>query len=256
VESAVKQVERWVLAPLRHRQFLSLDDANTAIADHVEAFNNRPFSPPREGSRRSLFEAIERTALKPLPAEPFVIGQWLTARVNIDYHIVVDRHFYSVPYRLLHAKVDVFLTATAVSVFARGERVASHRRSFVPAMHTTVAEHMPPAHQAMAQRTPDRLRQDAAALGIAIAAYVDRLLGAREHPEQGVRSCLGVLRLAKSYGRERLELACERALAAGAVSSRYVEQLLKADQRQPFLDAKPDDGLGVHANVRGPRYYN
>jgi transposase len=141
-------------------------------------------------------------------------------------------------------------------VFAKGERVASHVRSFAAAKHTTVAEHMPPPHQAMVRRTPDRLRQDAAALGITIGTYVDRLLGAREHPEQGVRACLGVLRLAKSYGRDRLELACERALAAGALSSRYVEQLLKADRRQPFLDAHHDDGLGEHVNVRGSTYYN
>ena len=255
-EGAVKQVERWVLAPLRHRRFFSLDEANAAIAEQVEAFNNRPFSPPREGSRRSLFEAIERGALMPLPATPFVIGQWLTARVNLDYHIVVDRHFYSVPHRLVHSKVDVFLTATAVSVFAKGERVASHMRSFTPAAHTTVAEHMPPAHQAMARRTPDRLCQDAAALGVAIGAYVERLLSAREHPEQGVRACLGVLRLARSYGAARLELACERALAAGTISSRYVEQLLKADRRHPFLDQHPDEGLGVHRNVRGSTYYN
>jgi transposase len=176
--------------------------------------------------------------------------------VNIDYHIVVDRHFYSVPHRLVHAKVDVFLTATTVSVFAKGERVASHMRSFASAKHTTVAEHMPPAHQAMAQRTPDRLRQDATAPGVAIGTYVERLLTAREHPEQGVRACLGVLRLARSYGATRLELACERALAAGVVSSRYVEQLLKADRRQPFLDQHPHEGLGVHRNVRGSTYYN
>ena len=256
VESSVNQVERWVLAPLRHRRFFSLDEATAAILEQVELFNNRPFSPPREGSRRSLFEAIERAALKPLPAEPFVIGQWLTARVNIDYHIVADLHYYSVPYRLLHTKVDVFLTATAVSVFAKGERVASHARSFVPAHHTTVTEHMPPSHQAMAQRTPDRLRRDAAALGITIGTYVDRLLSGREHPEQGIRACLGVLRLAKTYGAARLELACERALRAGALSSRYVEQLLKADRRQPFLEVPPEDGLGDHANIRGSTYYN
>jgi transposase len=255
VESAVNQVERWVLAPLRHRRLFSLEEANAAILQQVEAFNNRPFSPPREGSRRSLFEAIERVALKPLPAEPFAIGQWLTARVNIDYHIVADQHFYSVPHRLVQAKVDVFLTATAVSVFANGERVASHARSFRAAAHTTIAEHMPPAHQAMARRTPDRLRQDAAALGIAIGAYVDRLLNAREHPEQGIRACLGVLRQARTYGAARLELACERALAAGVLSSRYVEQLLKADRRQPFLEVPPDEGLGEHANVRGSTYY-
>ena len=255
-EASVNQVERWVLAPLRHRRFLSLDEANAAIAEQLDAVNNRRFSPPREGTRRSLFEAIERAALKPLPVEPFIIGQWLMARVNIDYHISVDRHFYSVPYRLVHSRVDVFLTATAVSVFVKGERVASHVRSFLPAKHTSLAEHMPPAHQAMARRTPDRLRRDATALGVAIGGYVDRLLTAREHPEQGVRSCLGVLRLAKSYGQARLELACERALAAGAVSSRYVEQLLKADRRQPFLDPSSDNSLGEHSNVRGSHYYN
>ena len=228
----------------------------TANPGLVEAWNNRPFSPPREGSRRLLFEAIERSALKPLPAEPFAIGQWLTARVNVDYHIAVDDHYYSVPYRLVHERVDVFLTATAVSVFVRNERVASHPRSFRRAQHTTLCEHMPPAHQAMARRMPEKLREDAAALGMATGAYVARLFEAREHPEQGVRTCLGVLRLAKTYGRARLELTCERGLAAGALSSRYVEQLLKADQRQPFLDAPHDDGLGLHANVRGPGYYN
>lgn len=255
-ENAVRLVEMWVLAPLRHRQFFSLGEANAVLAEKVEEWNNRPFAPPREGSRRSLFEAIERDKLKPLPATPFVVGQWLIARVNIDYHIAVDDHFYSVPYRLLRQRVDVFLTATAVAIFHRGERVASYSRSAAKAHHTTIPEHMPPAHQAIARRTPDKLRADAAALGPAIATYVNRLLSAREHPEQGVRACLGVLRLAGSYGKARLELACERALAAGVASSRYVERLLKADRRQPFLDAPVEDGLGRHGNLRGPGYYN
>ena len=255
VEASVNQVERWVLAPLRHRRLLSLAEANAAILELVETFNNRPFSPPRTGSRRSLFEAIERAALQPLPAEPFTIGQWLTARVNIDYHIVVDQHYYSVPYRLLQTRVDVFLSATAVSVFSKGERVASHARSFRAVAHTTLTEHMPPAHQAMARRTPERLREEAAGLGVAIGTFVDRLLSAREHPEQGIRACLGVLRQAKTYGAGRLELACVRALTAGALSSRYVEQLLRADQRQSFLGAPADDGLGEHVNVRGAKYY-
>jgi transposase len=255
-ENAVRLVERWVLAPLRHRQLFSLAEANAALAEKLEDFNNRPFAPPREGSRRSLFEAIERSKLKALPAEPFVVGQWLTARVNIDYHIAVDGHFYSVPYRLVQQRVDVFLTATAVAVFHRGQRVASHRRSAAKGNHTTLAEHMPPAHQAIAKRTPDRLRSDAAALGPAIGAYIDRLLSAREHPEQGIRACLGVLRLAGIYGKARLELACERALAAGVASSRYVERLLRADRLRPFLDGGAEQGLGAHANLRGPTYYN
>ena len=119
----------WVLAPLRHRQFFSLAEANAALAEKIEEWNNRPFAPPREGSRRSLFEAIEGDKLKPLPAAPFVVGQWLVARVNIDYHVAVDGHFYSVPYRLVHRRLDVFLTATAVAIFHQGERVASHPRS-------------------------------------------------------------------------------------------------------------------------------
>ena len=221
-----------------------------------EEWNNRPFAPPREGSRRSLFEAIERDKLRPLPATPFVVGQWRMARVNIDYHIAVDGHFYSVPYRLVHQRVDVFLTATAVTVFHRGARVASHPRSAAKAHHTTTGEHMPPAHQALARRTPDTLRAEAAALGPAIGTYVGRLLGAREHPEQGVRACLGVLRLAGAYGKARLELACERALAAGVTSSRYVERLLKADRHHPFLDPQVEDGLGEHGNLRGPDYYH
>ena len=178
------------------------------------------------------------------------------ARVNIDYHVAVDDHFYSVPYRLVHQRVDVFLTTTAVAIFHHGTRVASHLRSAAKGHHTTVAEHMPPAHQAIAKRTPDKLRAEATALGPAIGIYVDRLLGAREHPEQGVRACLGVLRLAGTYGKARLALACERALAAGVASSRYVERLLKADRRRPFLDAQAEDGLGEHGNLRGPTYYN
>ena len=217
---------------------------------------SRNSTTPRQGSRRSLFEAIERSKLKPLPAEPFVVGQWRVARVNIDYHIAVDGHFYSVPYRLVQQKLDVFVTASAVAVFHRGERVASHPRSAAKAQHTTLAEHMAPAHRAMAQRTPDRLRAEAAALGPAIGTYVNRLLCAREHPEQGVRACLGVLRLAGAYGKERLALACERALAAGVLSSRYVERLLKADRRRPFLDGGVEASLGEHANLRGSAYYN
>jgi transposase len=255
-ENAVKMVEMGVLAPLRHRQFFSLAEANAALAEKIEEWNNRPMAPPREGSRRSLFEAIERDALQPLPATPFVIGQWLVARVNIDYHIAVDGHFYSVPYRLVRQRVDVFLTAAAVAIFHRGARVASHPRSTAKAHHTTTHEHMPPAHQAIARRTPDKLRAEATALGPAIGIYVNHLLGAREHPEQGVRACLGVLRLAGIYGKDRLERACERALAAGVASSRYVERLLKADRRQPFLDAPAEDGLGPHGNLRGPGYYN
>lgn len=255
VEQAVKLVEQWVLAPLRHRQLFSLAEANTALRAQVDALNDRPFAPPAEGSRRTLFEAIERAALKPLPVAPFVIGRWLTARVTLDYHIAVDSHYYSVPHRLVHKRVEVFLTPTAVTVFHAGERVATHARSTAKAQHTTLVAHMPPAHQVLAQRTPERLRQQAAALGVATAAYVDRLLTGCEHPEQGLRRSLGIVRLAARFGAEPVDAACRRALAAGALSTRYVEQVLRAGE-PPATPSGPEDGVGDHGNVRGPRYYH
>ena len=255
-ENAVLQVERWVLAPLRNRRFLALADLNKAIAGKLDELNGKPFAPPLEGSRRSLFEQVERPVLKPLPPEPFVVGAWSKAKVNLDYHVAVDGHFYSVPHALVHKRVEVFATPATVAIFHRGERVASHPRSGAKGRHSTLTPHMPKAHQAIAQRTPDRLRAEAAAIGAATALYVDKLLGGRAHPEQGFRSCLGILRLAASHGRPNLEAACQRALTAGALSSRYVERLLKAERQNRGHDTVSDLSLGAHGNVRGSGYYH
>lgn len=254
VENAVLQVERWVMAPLRNRRFLSLGELAKAIAEKVGELNDKPFAPPREGSRRSLFEEVEKPTLRPLPSEPFLIGSWSKAKVNIDYHVAVDGHFYSVPHALVHKRVEVFATPSTVAIFHRSERIATHRRSDAKGRHTTLEPHMPKAHQAIAKRTPDHLRAQALAIGVATAAYVDKLLTGRDHPEQGFRSCLGILRLAATYGRPNLEAACERALVAGACSSRYVERLLKSQRRNP--PAAPDVGPGDHGNVRGSGYYH
>jgi transposase len=256
VESSVLQAYRWLLAPLRHRRFFSLPEANAALWERLAELNDKPMAPPREGSRRSLFEAVERAALKLLPAEPYVIGEWrIACRVNVDYHVVIGRHyFYSVPYGLVHKKVDVFLTATSVQIFHRGERVASHPRLTGGKRYATLDEHMPPAHRAVAKRTPDWVRDEATKIGIHTAAYIERLLTGRDHIEQGVRSCLGVLRLAGKYPKERMEAACRRALIAGVRSSGFVEQLLKSGRSIP--DAVGEDSPGHHGNVRGPGYYH
>jgi transposase len=254
VENAVLQVERWILAPLRHRTFFGLDELNAAIAPLREALNNRPLSPPREGTRRSVFEAEERALLRPLPAEPYVVGQWELCRaVGADYHVVVDGHYYSVPSALAHTRVDVFTTPTLVSIFQRGERVASHPRSPVKGGHTTRPEHMPPSHRAVVERTPERLRAEAAAIGVATATYVDRLIDSRRHVGQGVRAACGVIRLSGRHGAAAREKACERALAAGVLSPRFVEGLLKAAAR-PVLPDAIDGGPGEHGNVRGSGY--
>jgi transposase len=249
VEGSVVQAYRWLLAPLRNRQFFSLAEFNKALWERLAELNDRPMAPPREGSRRSLFEAVERAALKPLPAEPFVIGEWqIDCKVNVDYHIVIDRHYlYSVPYALVRKSVDAFLTATSVQISHRGQRVATHPRLTGAKRYSTLDEHMPPAHSAMANRTPDWVRSEAAKVGIATVAYVERLLTGRDHVEQGIRSCLGILRLASKYPTDRMEAACQRALVAGIRSSRFVEDLLKTGR--PIPEAVGDDGPGRHANL-------
>ena len=254
-ENAVRLVEMWVLAPLRHHQFFSLAELNAKLAALVTELNDKPMAAPRTGSRRALFEAVERAALKPLPAAPYVIGEWTIAcTVNVDYHIALQYNFYSVPYRLVHKAVDAFVTPTTVQIFYRGERVASHVRVTGRNIWMTAPEHMPPAHSAVANQTPDRIRAEAAKIGVATATYVEHLLTGRDHIQQGVRSCLGILRLARQHSPERLEAACRRALSAGAHSSGFVEELLKS--RRAIPDPLPDDGPGLHDNVRGSDYYH
>lgn len=255
VENGVLQACRWLLAPLRHRQFFALTELNQAIAPLLCELNDKPLTPPREGSRRSLFEAVERAALKPLPVEPYVVGHWTVgATVNVDYHVAVDLNFYSVPYALVRKRVDAFVTRNSVQIFHRGERAASHVRRTGQNHWATLGEHMPPAHSAVAKRTPDWVRGQAAKIGVATAAYVERLLTGRDHIEQGVRSCLGILRLATRYPGEQMEAACVRAMSAGASSSGFVEHLLKSGR--PLVDPVAEDGVGHHGNIRGPGYYH
>jgi transposase len=218
VESGVLQVERWVLAPLRHHTFFGLADLNEAMAKQLEILNNRPFQ-EIEGTRKSLFESLDKPALKPLPAHRYVFAEWSRPKVNIDYHIEVDHHYYSVPYQLIHERLDARLTSTALEAFFKGRRVALHRRSYIKGGHTTLPEHMPKAHQEHLEWTPSRLIRWAGQMGPKTQELLARILENRPHPEQGYRSCLGVLRLGKRYSPERLEAACARALAFKACAN-------------------------------------
>jgi transposase len=257
VESGVLQVERWVLAPLRHRTFFSLADLSEAMAVQLEILNNRPFE-KLEATRRSLFETLDKPALKPLPRHRFTYAEWIRAKVSIDYHIEVDHHYYSVPYQLIHERLDVRLTQTTVEILFRGRRVALHRRSSLRAKHTTLAEHMPKSHQKYLQWTPSRLIRWAGQIGPHTQNLVACILENRPHPEQGYRSCLGLLRLGKRYCPERLERACARALAFRAYSYKNVESILKNRLDQQPLDAclpQPRPRLTEHQNLRGKNYY-
>ena len=256
VEVGVQIVERWILARLRDRQFFSLPQLNRAIAELLEDLNNKPFQ-KLPGSRRSMFESIDRPALKPLPVQAYQFAEWKKATVNVDYHIEVARHYYSVPHTLIKKRIDVRLTDTTVECFYKGKRVASHIRSHHKGRHSTIKEHMPKSHQKWAQWTPDRFMRWAAKIGPHTARMIERILNSRPHPQQGFRSCLGILRLAKDFGDARLEAACRRALAIGGTNYRSVESILKHNLDQKPLPDQPDNDTAVqHGNIRGARYYH
>jgi transposase len=256
VEVGVQVVERWILARLRHHTFFALTAVNAALTPLLVALNQRPFK-KLPGSRQRLFESLDRPALRPLPAQPYEYAEWKLARVNIDYHVEVDGHYYSVPYALVKQQLEVRLSAHVVELFHKGTRVASHQRSPHKGRHSTVAAHMPKAHQYYAEWTPQRLIRWAAHSGPAVAGVVDTILTARPHPQQGFRACLGIMRLGKRYGDERLEAACRRALTLGACSYKSIESILKHGlDRSPLPEKRDATAVPRHANIRGPKYYH
>jgi transposase len=255
VEKGVQDVEQRILAPLRHRTFFSMSELNDAIFRLLERHNEQPFQ-KLSGSRRSLFETLDKPALRPLPDHPYEYSQWLKVRVNIDYHVAVDGHYYSVPYQLVKEQLDVRLTATIVECFHRNKRVASHFRSHHKNQHTTATAHMPKGHQHYAQWTPERLVRWAGKTGGETARAVETILGSRSHPQQGFRACMGIMRLGKVYGPERLEAACARALAIKSVSYKSIESILKKElDKQPLSPKPPATDPIDHDNIRGPEYY-
>jgi len=254
VEGAVLIVERWILARLRHRRFFNLTDLNAAIGGLLEELNNRPMRQIGK-SRRQLFEEIEREALASLPSEPFEYAEWKTAKVHPDYHVEVDKTFYSVPHRLIGRRVDVRLTYRTVEIFQDHTRVASHVRRSQRSGHVTVNEHMPKAHQRYANMTPASLIKMAARIGVNAATLVERMMRERPHPEQGYRSAMGIIALARRYERDRLEAACERALAINAINYSSVSAILKSGLDRASPAAEPIKATPSHANIRGGAYY-
>jgi len=255
VESGVLVVERWIVAALRHRKFFSLTELNQAIRELLWKLNQRPFR-KRPGSRASLFQELDRPALGPLPQERYEFHQWATARVNIDYHVEFERHYYSVPYTLTGQVVEIRSTLTTVEIFHRGERVASHLRSPQPYKATTVNEHRPKSHQQHLAWPPSRLLHWAETVGPATAQLFTEILKSKPHPEMGYRSCLGVLRLGTRYSNERLEAAARRAVSTGACSYRSVKSILERGlDRQP-LEAPVAQPPLEHSNLRGASYFD
>lgn len=256
VEVAVQIVERWVLARVRNRQFFSLAELNAAIQEGIADLNNRIMRKLGK-SRTELFETLDRPALAPLPDTPYRYAQWHKCRVAPDYHVEIAGHYYSVPSRLIREQVEARITDTTVEIFHRGSRVASHARSLLANRHTTIAEHMPSAHRRYAEWTPARLLQEAARIGPSTSALVEAIMAAKPHPEQGFRSCLGILRLAKTYGPQRLEAACRRGIDIGARSYGSIASILKHGLDRAYAPATAPQSPPIrHANIRGRDYYH
>jgi transposase len=208
-------------------------------------------------SRRALFEASERGALLALPAEPYVYAEWRHCRVGIDYHVELYGHWYSVPSRLVREAIEARLTEQTVELFHRGTRIACHIRSPLRGRHTTIPEHMPSAHRRYADWTPTRLMREAAAIGPATTALVETILHAKPHPEQGFRACLGILRLVRAWGSERVEAACQRGLDIGARSYSSIVSILRNNLDRAYRpQPMPDEPPAQHSNIRGGHYYD
>lgn len=255
VEVGVQVVERWILAALRNRMFFSIEELNEAISELLVKLNTRPFK-KLQGTRESVFNEIEKNALLPLPEHRYQYAEWKKARVNIDYHAELNRHYYSVPYTLAHEEVEIRYTSSTVEIFYKGKRKASHIRNDRPGMHSTQKEHMPRSHREYLEWTPSRIINWASKVGKSCANIVEKIINTREHPEQGYRSSLGILRLGKRYSNERLEAACKRAAEIGGLSYKSIKSILeKGLDKETFKSSAIQLNI-THDNIRGGEYYN
>lgn len=255
VESGVLVVQRWILAALRNREFFSLPELNTEISRLLEKLNHRRFN-KLKGTRCSVFEEVDRPQLKPLPRENYIYAEWTKTRVTKDYHVMIDDHYYSVPYALVEQMVDIRVTDQTVEVFSGNRRFASHLRSRIPRDKTTVKEHMPKSHQLYLETTPSVILAWAQNTGEATHQVIERIMETSRHTEQGYKSCLGIMRLGQRYPQTRMEAACLRALTIGGCSYRSIRSILeKGLDQQPVLE-ETDTPAILHPNIRGKSYYD
>lgn len=255
VETGVQVVEREVLAPLRHRSFFSFSEMNAAIRERLMMVNARPLQKLKV-SRRDLFEELDKPALKPLPAHRYEYAEFRKVRVNIDYHVEIEGHYYSVPYELKGEQLDARITTRLIEVLRRGRRVASHARNTQTGRHTTDPGHMPKSHREYLEWTPSRIIAWAGKIGPDCARAVETIIATRQHPEQGYRSALGVIRLAKGYTDTRVNAACRRAVILDVCAFRSIKSILQTGKDQEVLEELPAGTPVVHhANVRGAGYY-
>lgn len=260
VENCVQQVERYILAKLRNRIFLSLQELNQSIRALLEELNARPFQ-KLPGSRRSHFDELEKPALKPLPSQRYAYAEWKKVRAGFNYHVEINKHFYSVPFTFVKKELHIRYNQKTIEIFYQSVRVASHVRSYTAYGYTTDTAHMPKNHQAQAEWTPERITSWARQSGNSVGQLVETMMGLAQHPQQAFRPCVGIIRLGKSYGAARLEAACRRALHIGVYSYKSVESILKnnLDQRPLPPDSSQEVEQNIpesHEYIRGKDYFS
>jgi transposase len=256
VENAVGIVSRYLRGKLRNRRFFSLEELNGAIRECLTIINARAMKRLNK-SRNELFASIDQPALKPLPAERYPYADWKRCTVAPDYHVEVEKHYYSVPFRLLREIVEARYTDKTVELFHKGVRVASHVRSYVPYKHTTLPEHMPSSHRRYAEWTPARMLRMAGQIGPATVALFEAIMKAKPHPEQGFRTCLGIIRLVDSYGPQRIEAAAKRANDIRATNLGSIKSILEKGLDKAYAPSQVPDLPPIHhGNIRGRGYYH
>ena len=256
VENAVLVVERWILAALRNRTFFNLTELNEAIDNLLEKLNTKPFK-KLSGSRQSVFTEQEKSTLKPLPIIRYEYAQWKKAIVNIDYHVELEGHYYSVPYRYVKESIEIRYSAMIVTIFKDNKQLCSHLRSYLKGKHTTIKEHMPKSHQEYIEWTPSRIVSWASSIGEYTGTLVYRIINSKDHFALGYRSALGVIRLGNRYGNNRLEAAAQRAIVCGGYSYHSVKSILeKGLDQQPLPESQSNALPCDHENIRGAQYFN
>ena len=255
VEAGVLIAERWILAALRNHTFFSIGEANAAVKPLLQRLNEHPFK-KLPGNRQESFERLDRPVLKPLPTQRYEFAQWKKVGVNIDYHVEIDGHYYSAPYTLIHQELMARYTSRTVELFHKSRRVAVHVRSYAKGHHTTLEEHRPPAHRAYLAWTPERVLRWAGTIGPNCGEVAQRIMNSRSIPEHGFRPCQGLIRLGNSYGNQRVDQACRRALKLNIVGYKHIASMLKTGRDKiPLADDEPVYPIITHDNVRGAQYY-
>ncbi len=247
-------VERQIMAPLRHRTFTSLAEINKALREGMEKINHQPFQKMKT-SRYDLFRQLDKPALKSLPPTRYQYAEWKKAKVHMDYHVVFDDHFYSVPYQYLRQTIEIRATAKTIECILKQKRIASHPRSYLRYRYTTLEEHMPKSHQAQAQYSLDFIYENARKIGDKTVCFMDHLLASRAFPQQAYRACYGLLRLSHRFGADRLEKACAKGLLSGANRYQHIETMLKNQLEEVPLSDNTPTKIILHENIRGAEYY-